>query len=204
MSGVPQGSVLGPLSFLIYINDFPDGINSLCKIFADCTSLFSKVYDIHKSARKRNDDLEKISYWAYQWKMQFNPDPNKQANEVIFSRKTNSNNLSQPPIKFNKIAISECPHQKPLGIVLDSKLNFSTHVDQKIKKCNRIIGLIRRLLDILPRNALHTIYKSFVIIKRINLFLQNSEWSITRLSLFIFRFPLSNKLFLKIRISLCY
>ena len=86
MSGIPQGSVLGPLFFLIYINDLPDGINSLCKIFADDTSLFSKVYDIHNSASKLNDDLEKISYWAYQWKMQFNPDPNKQANEVILSR----------------------------------------------------------------------------------------------------------------------
>ena len=91
-SGVPQGSVLGPLLFLIYINDLPDGINSLCKIFADDTSLFSKVYDIHNSASKLIDGLEKISYWAYQWKMQFNPDPNKQGNEVIFSRKTSSNN----------------------------------------------------------------------------------------------------------------
>ena len=162
MSGVPQGSVLGPLLFLIYINDLPDGINSLCKIFADYASLFSKVYDIHNSASKLNDDLEKISYWAYQWKMQFNPDPNKQANEVIFSRKISSNNLPHPPIKFNKIDISGCPHQKHLGIVLDSKFNFNAHVDQKIKKCNRIIGLIRRLSVTLARNALLIIYKTFV------------------------------------------
>ena len=94
--------------------------------------------------------------------MQFNPDPNKQANEVIFSRKTSSNNLSHPPIKFNNNEISKCPHQKHLGIVLDSKLNFNAHVDQKIKKCNRIISLIRRLSINLPRNALLTINKSFV------------------------------------------
>ena len=109
MSGVPQGSVLGPLLFLIYINDLPDGINSLCKIFADDTSLFSKVYDIHKSASKLNDDLEKISYWAYQWNMQFNQDPKKQNNEITFSKKTSSNNLPHPPIKFNDNGISKCP-----------------------------------------------------------------------------------------------
>ena len=62
MSGIPQGSVLGPLLFLIYINDLPDGINSLCKIFVDDTSLFSKFSDIYKSASNLNDDLEKVSY----------------------------------------------------------------------------------------------------------------------------------------------
>ena len=94
--------------------------------------------------------------------MQFNQDPNKQANEVISSRKTSSNNLSHPPIKLNMINISKCPHQKHLGNILDSKLDFNAHVDQKIKKCNRIIGLIRRLSITLPRNVLLTIYKSFV------------------------------------------
>ena len=145
MSGIPQGSTLGPLLFLIHINDLPDGINSLCKIFVDDTSPFSKVYEIHKSASNLNDDLENISYWTYQWKMQLNPDPNEQANEVIFSRKTSSNKLSHPPIKFNNNDKSKCLHQKHLGIVFDSKLNFNAHVGQKIKKCNRIIGLIRRL-----------------------------------------------------------
>ena len=83
MSGVPQGSVLRPLLFLIYINELPDGINSLCKIFTDDTYLFSKVYDTNKSLSELNADLEKISYWAYQWKMQFNPDPSKQANRLF-------------------------------------------------------------------------------------------------------------------------
>ena len=66
ISGVPQGSVLRPLLFLVYINDLPDGINSLCKIFADDTSLLSKVYDINKSVNEIIADLGKISYWAYQ------------------------------------------------------------------------------------------------------------------------------------------
>ena len=66
MSKFPQGSVLGSLLFLLYVNDLPDGTNSLCKIFADDKFLFSKVYDINNSVSKLNANLEKISYWTYQ------------------------------------------------------------------------------------------------------------------------------------------
>ena len=85
LAGVPQGSVLGPLLFLIYINDLPDGLTSICKIFADDTSLFSKAINKKKSEIEPNKDLKLISQWAYQWKMLFNPDPTKQATEVCFS-----------------------------------------------------------------------------------------------------------------------
>ena len=66
----------------------------MCKIFADDTSLFSKVLDVNKSVIELHADLEKINQWAYQWKTQFNPDLNKQANQVLFSRKSISYNLS--------------------------------------------------------------------------------------------------------------
>ena len=68
-----------------------------------------------------------------QWKMQFNPDPNKQANEIIFFRKLVSNNLSHPPIKFSNNSITRCSHQKHLGVVLDSNLNFNTILIKKLK-----------------------------------------------------------------------
>ena len=89
-TGVPQGSVLGPLLFLIYINELPDGITSTCKIFADDTLLFSKVIDSWNFRNALNCDLEPISSWVYQWKLQFNADPKKQANEVIFPYKSNT------------------------------------------------------------------------------------------------------------------
>ena len=79
IEGVPQGSILGQLLFLIYINDLPDGLPSNVKFFADGTSLFSVVYDIHSSSIDLNKDLKTINERAFQWKMSFNPDRNKEA-----------------------------------------------------------------------------------------------------------------------------
>ena len=76
--------------------------------FADDTSLFTTVHNITKSVNELNADLEKISQWAYQWKMQFNSNLNKQANEVIFSRKYDSASAFHPPIKFNNNSITKC------------------------------------------------------------------------------------------------
>ena len=83
-AGVPQGSILGPLLFLIYINDLPENLVSNPKLFADDTSLFSVIRNKHLSAQNLNEDLNKINHWAFQWS---NPGPSKQAQEVIFSRK---------------------------------------------------------------------------------------------------------------------
>ena len=82
-AGVPQGSVLGPLLFLIYINDLEEGIESSVKFFADDTSLFSVVKDPQVSAVNLQHDLNMITEWAYQWKMSFNPDLTKQAEEIV-------------------------------------------------------------------------------------------------------------------------
>ena len=159
-AGVPQGSVLGPLLFLIYINDLPENLVSVSKLFADDTSLFSTVFDIQKSSEDLNRDLSTIHNWAFQWKMVFNPDPNKQATEVIFSRKRQ--NVNHPALCFNNTPVATASFQKHLGLILDEKLIFGHHLNEKISKANKGIGLIRRLYTYLPRKSLLNIYKAFI------------------------------------------
>ena len=86
-AGVPQDSILGPLLFFIYVNDLPNSLKSERKLFADDTSLFSVAHDLNTSASDISNDSKLISDWVFQWKMSFNPDPSKQAQEIIFSRK---------------------------------------------------------------------------------------------------------------------
>ena len=101
-AGVPQGSILGSLLFLIYSNDLADDLSSNVKLFADDASLFSVVHDVNAAARELNDDLKKMNKWAFQWKMSFNPDPSKQANVTLDVKLTFDEHLSNVLNKDNK------------------------------------------------------------------------------------------------------
>ena len=83
-AGVPQGSVFGPLLFLVYIDDLPENIKVNMKLFADDSSLFTRVSEVNDTHRILENDLRTIEKWAHQWKMVFNPDITKQAVEIIF------------------------------------------------------------------------------------------------------------------------
>ena len=151
---VPQG----PLLFLIYINDLSDNLTSYVKLFADDT--FSVVHDVNTSAKELNDDLKKVNDWAFQWKISFNPDPSKQAQELTFSRI--SKRSTNPPLVFNNNNVSQTFSQKHLGIILDFKLTFEEHLNNVLAKVNKAVGPLRKLRNIIPRTTLITIYKAFI------------------------------------------
>ena len=142
------------------MNDLPNGLPSNPKLFADYTSLFSIEQDITTSTASLSNDLTKISEWAVQWEMNFNPDPSKQAQELLFSRKPSSR--PYPSLHFNDNPVHQVKLQKHLGLFLDPKLRFDKHIQCILIKTRKIIGLIRKLQPVIPRVALSTIYKSFL------------------------------------------
>ena len=99
---------------LIYINNLDGDFSSNAKLFPDDTSLFSVVHNANTTANELNNYLVKINRWAYQWKMSFNLDPSKQAQEVIFSIKKKKE--YHPSIAFNNNNVLETNSQKHLGL----------------------------------------------------------------------------------------
>ncbi len=160
LSGVPQGSVLGPLLFLIYINDLTDDIESNIKLFADDSSLFIKVSDIDTAQALLTSDLQTITMWAHQWKMKFNPDLTKQTIEVVFSWKKKK--PVHPPLVFNGIPVARKDSTKHLGMVLDEKLSFRKHIRESIAKAKVGIGVMKFLARHVNREILDMTYKLYV------------------------------------------
>ena len=130
-------------------------------MFVDDTSLFSVVHEIDTSANNLNHDLEKNSEYAFQWKMRFNPDPTKQAQEIIFNRKktVSINTVTY----FNNTLLNSTAPYKHLGMILDSKLSYKNHLKSACSRLNKTIGTLRKLQPTLPGKSLVTIYKSLVM-----------------------------------------
>ena len=160
LSGVPQGSVLGPLLFLIYINDLSDNISSNMRLFADDSSLFAKVQGTEATHEMLERDLQTITVWAHQWKMQFNPDITKQAIEVIFSHKIKK--PVHPPLFLNGIPVARQNSTKHLGIILDEKLNFRKHIKEALTKAKTGLGMLKFMSRHVSRDVLDKLYKMHI------------------------------------------
>ena len=114
----------------------------------------------HYKFSELNSDLAKISEWAFKWKMSFNPDPSKPAQEVIFSKRLKT--VPHSWITFNINPSSLSPAQKRLGLALDSKLTINDHINHILSNVNKSIGLLRKVQPVLPRSSILTIFKTFI------------------------------------------
>ena len=123
-SGVPQGSILGPLLFLLYINDIVEDINSSIRLFADDTSLYTIVDDAIQAGETLNLDIEKVSRWAQQWLVTFNP---AKSESILFSRKLNK--PYHPPVLMDETQINEVTSHKHLGVIFSNDCSWHNHIE---------------------------------------------------------------------------
>jgi len=154
ISGVPQGSVLGPLLFLIYINDLDEGIKSLILKFADDTKIFRKIVS-DEDSRQLQNDLDLLLQWAEDWQMTFNIEKCKVMH-------IGNQNLSSVCYYMNGCKLAECQEEKDLGVLVSNNLKVGPQCNQAFQKANRILGLLKRMIDNKTSHIMLSLYKSLV------------------------------------------
>ena len=157
--GVPQGSVLGPLLFLLYINDLPNISNTLqFYLFADDTNIYYEADNLKKLETTINKELKKLHTWLIVNRLSLNIN---KTNFVVFHP------YNKPPkqkitIKIYKKAISEKDHVKYLGILIDSTLTWRNHIDNIASKISKSIGLLYKIRYFVDIKIIKTLYYSLV------------------------------------------
>ena len=155
-AGVPQGSILGPLLFLIYINDICDEIQSNIRLYADDSILFA-IGDNHKQLHEDlTKDIDNISKWADKWCVTFNPNKTE---SLVVSNKLKSN---IPPLHMNFIPILEVKSHKHLGCTLDCNHKWNSHISEIVTKASRRVDILRSLKYRFSRKSLEILYTSFI------------------------------------------
>ena len=159
--GVPQGSILGPLLFLLYINDLPECLRSTTPcMYADDTQIFSSSYDANELVVKLNSDLARVRNWLIQNKLQMHPSKSK----LMFIG--SSYNLkvknTEQPVVLNNTPVSRTDTHKCLGVQIDERLSWDSYIDMICKKTSAGIGAMRRIKPFVPVDTLKKVYKSLV------------------------------------------
>ena len=157
-AGVPQGSVLGPLLFLLYINDISSVVEySNIRLFADDTCLFLEVGDRLDTAAKIESDLLCIDKWANNWLVSFAP---KKTKSLTLSTKHDSN--LNPTIRFKGHDVEEVQAHTYLGLIFTTKLSWNIHINNVEQKARKKLNMLIPLKFKLDRKSLEVMFMSFV------------------------------------------
>ena len=156
-AGVPQGSVLGPLLFLIYINDVTENLKSNCLLYADDTSLFDIVDDPVTSSQKLNNNLSKINDWARKWLVTINP---SKTECMTFSAKRIK--PPHPDLFYGDNKINEVAQHTHLGVVLCNNLSWRAHIFKIYEKASKRLNILKGIKFKVDRSTLRKLYKSLV------------------------------------------
>jgi hypothetical protein len=155
MSGIPQGSVLGPLLFVIFINDMPDDIRSELYLFADDTKIFNEISD-EACKELLQESISDLFEWSQLWLLKFHPDKCRILSIGNRAREANKYTMGEKNLKVSEEG------EKDLGILIDERLNFHDHISAKIKKANQIVGLIRRSFTYLDKEMMRQLITSLI------------------------------------------
>ena len=157
-SGIPQGSVLGPILFILYRNDLPKNIVLNVYMFADDTKVFKTITSPNDQHTLQND-LDYLTSWSSKWLLRFHPD---KCNLMHVGKTIQQEYAYNLKIDNTAHELGGIEEQKDIGVIIDSNLEFDKHINQKINKANSIMAVIRRSFTTLNQHNFVPLYKALV------------------------------------------
>ena len=154
-SGVPQGTVLGPLLFLCFVNDIPDCVSSNIHLYADDILLYRTI-NVMDDCVKLQDDLNVLQQWEKRWQMHFNP------SKCCYIRLSNKQHLLDYNYNIHNTVLQETNAIKYLGVHIDDKLTWKSHVDTIVTKPNSVKGFLSRNFKHCPPSVKSKCYQTLI------------------------------------------